>query len=82
MRALIVAVALAAAHCGPPSPPAPTPTNATCADACATLERIGCEEAQPTDEGATCVEVCENAGDLPLACLAGADSCVDAEACE
>lgn len=45
-------------------PPAPAPYDggdpASCDDACAHLAELGCEEAEPTAEGATCVEVCRN----------------------
>jgi hypothetical protein len=39
-------------------PVAPT-SEAPCAQACENMERLGCEEAQPDEEGATCVQVCE-----------------------
>jgi hypothetical protein len=39
-------------------PVGPQPNPSACADACATLARLGCESAKPTDAGESCEQVC------------------------
>lgn len=61
-------------------------TPADCAAACATLQRLDCEEGKPTPKGQPCVEWCtnvESGGDVTLmpACLAKIERCVDIEQC-
>lgn len=95
----MLATLLVAAQCdvkpAPPPPlppPAPIPTPdqeeppPDCDTACRRLHAMGCPEAELTDAGATCVEVCDNvqaSGTIayPVACVSGAHSCAEAEAC-
>jgi hypothetical protein len=84
-----------------PGPPSPwdTPTDAApppeeidaaahtpCYLACQRLTKLGCPEAQPTAEGATCTQVCtniESTGNISMGpeCVAGATTCKIARAC-
>lgn len=60
----------------PPVPPA------DCARACNRLAELGCEEAEPTDGGASCAEVCRNAAEhLDLVCVARAAACSEVDEC-
>jgi len=94
---LVALTALLGAHCERPAPapdpsPVPAPSDAgpapgpvTCDDVCTRLAALGCPEAQPTEAGASCAEVCENmiAGGVgyPLECVGRAGSCAEAERC-
>jgi hypothetical protein len=87
--ALILALVLGACNLPPgPLPPDPTPypDDLTCVDACQRLRQLGCKEAAPTNDGATCEMVCENAqaspSPLPVACISRAITCPAAESCE
>lgn len=99
MRSLLVALGALLVSCAPllvscasshtsPAPPAPTsqrPGGATCAAACANLERLGCPEARRSANGLTCVTICERASelqDMRLSCVAGAPSFTALLACE
>ncbi len=90
----LLAALLLAATCDPPPPlpPLVPPERpdagdvADCEAACQRLAELGCEEAQPTPHGATCVEVCDNvessgATTLVPGCVAEADSCEQARGC-
>jgi hypothetical protein len=89
--AAVLALGLQAARCGPPDDPADPPAPdagdpASCADACAHLEELGCEEAEPTPEGATCEEVCEaveSSGTVTLnpACVLQIETCEEIDGC-
>lgn len=72
----------------PSDPPAPVPSplepvpEPTCATACEKQRALGCELGEPTPEGSTCEEVCQNSkesGILELVwdveMLTQADSC-------
>jgi hypothetical protein len=90
----LAALILLAAACNPllpePEPlpnPGPKPDAVPCADACARLASLRCEEAEPTPDGTTCAELCEsveNSGVVryPTGCVAAAKTCEDARACE
>jgi hypothetical protein len=86
---LILAIAvslLVAAHCGNKPPPDGEGDPASCVDACAHLDELGCPEAEPTPEGATCVEVCRNvetSGTITLnpACVVEIDECAQVDEC-
>jgi hypothetical protein len=89
MKAVLLAAVLAASRCTPPPPtpvPEPLPGEFTCRDACAQFRHLGCEEAEPTPEGATCVEFCgvaqEGPAPLNLGCIVRANSCDQARRCE
>ncbi len=83
MKTLILVASLSLIWCSSPGPaPAPDPGKGTCAEACTNLRKLGCEEGQPTPDGATCEDFCTNAGDLPVACIAHAETCDAANACE
>ena len=88
---LFLAAPLALA-CGPFEPPETPETQAEryvgeadCADYCANMQILGCEEGKPTPGGASCLAVCENAqtGPIPFntECAAQATSCEVAEDC-
>lgn len=81
MKALILLSSAVLLWCSEPSP-APDPHAPSCVSACANLQKHDCDEAKPTSDGATCVEVCQNAGTLPVACITNAESCDAAESCE
>jgi hypothetical protein len=77
---------LVAAHCGNKPGPDGEGDPASCADACAHLDELGCPEAEPTPEGATCVEVCENvetSGTVTLnpACVIEITACAQVDEC-
>lgn len=90
MNAALLLSALAAALCCSP-PPAPAPrvdagSPADCQAACDRLAELGCEEAQPTPGGASCVEVCNNteqsgAVTLDPACVATIATCAAIDGC-
>lgn len=90
---LVVAILccfLVAPSCGTNPPPGPVPpgppvTNCSCADLCANLDKLSCEESSPY-----CVANCEEAdslerlhGIIPNHCCAtAAASCETARQCE
>jgi hypothetical protein len=89
MKALLLAAALAASQCNPTPepPPAPEPTgDADCEAACQRFASLGCEEAQSTPNGGTCLDVCENTQTSPaplnLACIVRSNSCAQARECQ
>lgn len=60
----------------PPVPPA------DCERACNRLAELGCEEAEPTDGGASCAEVCANAAEhLDLDCVVRVATCAEVDEC-
>jgi hypothetical protein len=80
-----------AVGCNPLLPaPAPAPQkrdDVPCSEACARLASLECEEAQPTPDGTTCVEICDGlnaSGSVtyPTGCVAAAKDCAEARACE
>jgi len=65
----------------PDDPPKPV---AACEAACARLVELGCDAGQPTPEGTTCVQVCEDTErtgwtTMHPDCVAEAASCEEAE---
>lgn len=67
--------------------PEMTPELSACDRACRRMEVLGCEEAQPDEEGSTCVEVCENVEkqgffSLNPECRARKNSCEEMEQCD
>jgi len=85
----LIALVLAAHACVPvPEPSQPEPVSgATCEDACARLDELGCSGAGPR-----CAETCrqlnshedlqgERIQAIDVECLAGADSCAAAGRC-
>jgi hypothetical protein len=87
MRSILpLAFLLAAcAHGSCAHSPAPAPSDATCASACAHGAALSCTYAKPTIGGATCEQVCKNAEAAGepwrLACLSRLQTCDDATAC-
>lgn len=86
MKALLLVAALAASQCTPePKPAPPPPGGPTCSTACARLMALGCHDGKPTEEGASCERVCENAASspvpLPVACVTAARDCEEAAQC-
>ncbi len=68
-----------------PPPPPPDPTVG-CAEACTHLRELRCPQAQPTEAGASCEQVCANvnaSGTLLLdtKCVVQASSCDAADRC-
>jgi hypothetical protein len=80
MRILLL-VLLVGCEVLPPRPP----VTETCANACANLRRLGCPEGEPTEAGASCEQVCDNAqaspAPLPTGCVAQATTCDAATNC-
>ena len=101
--AALVLAALGVVQCGTserstraPGGPEPLPEaqdkpGATCLEACSNLERLGCPEAEPTEGGASCVEVCRFLAGSEIAeipgnrirpgCLAAIQACDLVERC-
>ena len=82
MRAILLSMVLLIS-CGPKPPPDPPPSPAGCDGACATLERLGCPEAAPTDDGVSCAELCaveRMVDQYDLSCAAALTEC-DLESC-
>ncbi len=76
---VIAAVMAAAAMC---QSKVPSTDAAQCEQACGALRDAGCPEGKPTPKGASCEEVCVNAGlMLPVACVSRAKSENDIQAC-
>lgn len=64
--------------------PLPKPPPDACAAACGGLKRAGCWEAEPTEGGITCVEVCRSSSTergWPLACWAASSTRAEVVAC-
>lgn len=89
-QVLIAALSLSLVWCTPPVPtpiePEPLPpAPASCASMCDRMRQLGCEEGKPTDGGASCEMVCENAEQspvpMPVACMAQARSCAQVPDC-
>ena len=89
MKVFLVALLASCASCrGTPNGPDVTDAGDedACARACGRLAALGCPEAEPTDAGAPCVEVCRNteaSGVVTFApeCVANATSCDDVDRC-
>lgn len=66
-RSLIVFLLLSACDQPnqPPQPPV-TPVLPSCETACENQRKLGCELGEPTAEGASCEEVCQNSQQFPL----------------
>ena len=85
MRCIAFALALAgcAFNVEPRMDPDVAPTD--CAAACERLEALECEEAEPTPNGTTCVQVCRNTENSPItlnpACVVGIATCEQIEDC-
>ena len=88
IRLLFAAIGLASCvELVPPEPPPSNPSGATCDEACANLEELGC-----VDSGLVCAQDCREIesveGDfvqvkeLDKGCLAAAKTCQEASACE
>lgn len=78
-----VLLALAFTACTPINP-TPPPAPANCVAVCAHGSELGCAWAQPTPNGVTCVQVCEDANTIlpwSSACMASALTCAEADAC-
>lgn len=75
----VVVVAVAFLQGCPPVEPLPPVDKPTCESACMRMAELECRIAEPTPEGSTCVEVCENTLDSTLpydvACLSRAATC-------
>jgi len=89
LRSWLAPLLLVAACCHPTTTgPVNTPASgATCADMCKHLADLHCKSAEPTPDGASCPEVCENirsAGVVPLnlECRVRAPSCEAADSCQ
>ena len=70
----------------PSAEPDAGPELDPCERACQRLTELGCEEAEPTEGGASCVEVCRNVEDsgavsLDPDCVAQLAACADIDAC-
>jgi hypothetical protein len=64
-------------------PEVPHGPASDCASACARLRELQCSEAEPTEAGATCEQVCENFERPSLtACVARAADCDSANLCQ
>lgn len=89
MKTIVLFFVICACASGPNPPPSPKlPGNkiATCESSCDNLRALECPEAEPTEEGATCEDVCRNSvasgySRIDLACLTRAPSCDLAEEC-
>ncbi len=87
----LVLCAWGLAACPKPIPnPEPEPeldgaAPATCESVCAHWTDLGCKEAQPTPDGASCVEVCENIQQSnlkdDLECQVAVTSCDQIDGC-
>jgi hypothetical protein len=64
-------MALCGARCSVPVDPEEPVPAADCGTACSNLEALSCPEAEPTEDGASCAEVCANgmAERYDLGCL-------------
>jgi len=83
MKFLSVVAVVWAVSCGQVHTQQPE-EETPCQKACDRMAELGCEEAEPDEEGSSCVEVCENVesrGDFSLnpECRAQQDSCEEME---
>jgi len=89
-----VMMACGACHETPATPPVPAdggaggapPVADPCERACGRLADLGCPEAEPTEDGASCVEVCRNVQDsgavsLDPECVTQLARCEDVDGC-
>jgi hypothetical protein len=65
--------------------PEPEPRNG-CGEMCARLAELGCDAANPTPEGATCLDVCRNVVEqttvrLNFDCIVASRTCSEAGDC-
>lgn len=89
MKHAILPLLMAIVLTGCPKPkvpePKPDPNAATCETVCAHWADLGCEEAEPTPAGESCVAVCNNLqkGNMPddLECQAAVKSCDEIDSC-
>jgi hypothetical protein len=95
MKTLLILAAMSASMCQPAPAPPPKPAPVVevvevpltvCEAACATWTRLGCQEAEPTDAGDNCVELCvaiQESGVITLSpdCVADAGTCDAAREC-
>lgn len=81
MRCVIVALAITGCSFQHQTDPA----EPDCAAACDRMELLGCDEAEPTPGGASCVQVCRNVENSPVtlnpACVVGIQTCEQIESC-
>lgn len=89
LRRLLILVAVAGCPkpVPPPVPPTPPDGAATCATACERMRELHCIDVEPTPEGATCDDICQNIIDSEiltwdLDCRTMATSCDEVENCE
>jgi len=80
MKTLLLLTSASLIWCSSPQPV--DPNAPSCTTACATLTRLGCDEAKPTPGGGTCIQFCENAATLPVACITSAATCDAANNCQ
>jgi hypothetical protein len=87
MRAFVISLAMLGCSPPIPAPDRPEPGTAEdCRAACTRLAELDCREAKPTDAGAACETVCNNAetsgyATLNPRCVARANSCADVDQC-
>lgn len=80
MKTAILVIALAESCSTSVPPENPQPEQSACERACLRMEELGCEEAQPDEDGTSCAVICEEtqkAGliDLEPEKIAESDSC-------
>ena len=82
-----VAVMMGGATCQTPYPPfvvEPTDTD-KCGAACENLQRLGCAEGDPLEDGTSCIDFCVNTQQsghpLNPACVMGIQACSELNAC-
>jgi hypothetical protein len=79
--AVLIALSLLAARCGPPDEP---DGDEGCPAACDRLAALGCPEGAPTSDGVSCVELCQGedmGAQYRLQCVVELDAC-DLASCE
>ena len=85
--ARLMVIFLACASCrSTPIAPEDVIDDDACSLACSRLAALGCAEAAPTDGGASCVAVCQNAQasgvvSLEPECVANVAGCDDVDRC-
>ena len=85
-RLAIILCLAAGCSTGPAPIPDPPPQPDACQAACERLAALGCPEAEPTPEGASCDTVCRNVEESGVTsmrpgCVAEANSCEEADSC-
>lgn len=83
MRALVLSVLVACTPASLDEPEPPVPSQGTPETACATLERLGCPEAQPT-AAMSCpdvVRLAQRLQDMRVGCITAAESVAAVRAC-